>query len=104
MNKEIMDFIKSVRDSLLSLSLVLAVYGIIERLFLPKQTKIIVDDGVPAELTVLGKKGNPKVVYVSSKKHHVNFRAALPLCIMAMLINKGIEKYEEEHKVTIKDE
>ena len=104
MNKEIMDFIKSVRDSLLSLSIVLVVYGIIERFFLPKQTKIIVDDGVPAELTVLGKKDNPKVVYVSNKKHKVNFRGALPLIIMAMLINKGIEKYEEEHNVTIKDE
>lgn len=104
MNKEIMDFIKSVRDSLLSLSLVLAVYGIVERLFLPKQTKIVVDEGVPAELTVLGKKGNPKVVYVSNKKHRVNFRGALLMGAAAVLIHKGIEKYEEEHKVTIIDE
>lgn len=104
MYDEFSNFIKSIRDSLLSLSIVLAVYGIIERLFLPKQTKIIVDDGVPAELTVLGKNGNPKAVYVSTEKHHINFRGAALLCIMAMLLNKFIQKYEEDHKVTVKED
>lgn len=104
MYDEFSNLIKSIRDSLLSLSIVLAVYGIIERLFLPKQTKIIVDDGVPAELTVLGKKGNPKAVYVSTEKHHIKFRGAAILCIMAMLLNKFIQKYEEDHKVTVKED
>lgn len=104
MYNDFTDFIKSVRDSLLSLSVVLALYGIIERLFMPKQTKIIVDDGVPAELTVLGKKGNPKAVYVSTQKHHVKFRGAILLGIMAYCINEFIKKYEEEHKVSVKED
>ena len=52
MYDEITNLLKSTRDTVLSLSIVLTVYGIVERLFMPKQTKIIVDDGVPAELTL----------------------------------------------------
>ena len=104
MYNDFTDFMKSVRDSLLSLSVVLALYGIIERLFMPKQTKIIVDDGVPAELTVLGKKGNPKAVYVSTEKHHIKFRGAILLGVLASFLSKFIQKYEEEHKVSIKED
>ena len=104
MYDEFSNLIKSIRDSLLSLSIVLAVYGIIEGLFLPKQTKIIVDDGVPAELTVLGKNGNPKAVYVSTQKHHVKFRGAILLGIMAYCVNEFIKKYEEEHKGSVKED
>lgn len=104
MYNDFTDFMKSVRDSLLSLSVVLALYGIIERLFMPKQTKIIVDDGIPAELTVLGKKGNPKAVYVSTQKHHIKFRGAILLGVLAYFLSKFIQKYEEEHKVSIKED
>lgn len=104
MNNEITNFLKSVRDSLLSISIVLVLYGLVERFLLPKQTKIIVDDGVPAELTVLGKKGNPKAVYVSSKKNRINFRGAVFFCLAANILTKLIQKYEEEHKVSIKED
>lgn len=104
MYDEITNLLKSTRDTVLSLSIILAVYGIVERLFMPKQTKIIVDDGVPAELTVLGKKGNPKAVYVSSKKNHINFRGAAVLSTIALLLTKFINKYEEDHKVTVKED
>lgn len=104
MYDEFTNFMKSTRDSFLSLAVVLVVYGFIERIFLPKQTKIVVEDGVPTELTVLGKKGNPKAVYVSSKKNHFNFRGAAVLCVISMLLTKFIQKYEEDHKISVKED
>jgi|GEM_PF-6965014 len=101
MTKEITDMIKQVRDSFLALSVVLAVYGIVERFFLPKKTEIIVEEGIPAELTVLGKKGNPKAVYVSSKKHNLNMRGALIFGLFAFLIQKVVEKLEKDDVTVI---
>ncbi len=104
MNEEITNFLKSVRDSFLSISIVLVLYGFIERFLLPKQTKIVVDEGVSAELVALGKKGNPKAVYVSSKKNHLNFRGAIVFCIIANLLTSFIKKYEEDHKISVRED
>lgn len=97
----ITEMMKSVRDSFASLAIVLTVYGLVERFLLPKKTKIVVDEGIEAELVAIGKKGNPKAVYVSSKKNRINFRGAVIFSTLALVITKLIAQYEENHNITI---
>ncbi|MBQ8827301.1 MAG: hypothetical protein IJ007_09425 [Oscillospiraceae bacterium] len=81
-----------IRDSLIQSSIALAAASILSFFLVPKQTQIVVDDDVPAQLLTLGGKDNPKVVYVSTKKRSIN---PLPAVLaIAAAVAAAVIKYK----------
>lgn len=88
-----------IRDSLIQSSIALAAASILSFFLVPKQTQIVVDDDVPAQLLTLGGKDNPKVVYVSTKKRSINPIPAL-LAIAAAAAAAFIKhKYDTDNGI-----
>lgn len=51
--------------------------AIVERLFMPKPTKVVLDGDVPVQLYAVGKKGKrPQAVYVTTQKRQIHFKPA----------------------------
>ena len=49
----------------------------VRAIFAPRPTKIMIENGVPANLTIAGKKGKPQAVYVTTKRLRANYAPAL---------------------------
>ncbi|MCD7731631.1 MAG: hypothetical protein LUI05_09090 [Oscillospiraceae bacterium] len=75
------------------------VSAVLAKILLPKPTKIIIDEGIPAELVTIGKKDNPKAVYVSSKKHSANIAPAVILAAAAVAVSAFKKRYDEDNNI-----
>lgn len=95
MEYNISEMLGELRDNLLRGSLVMLAAGILSRIFSPKPTKITVQEGVPAELYVLGKKDNPKAVYVSTKKYRVNLFPPFLMLVAGIAAAVFKQKFDE---------
>lgn len=61
--------------------------AVLERIFAPKQTKIVIDGDIPAQLYAIGKKGGKsKAVYVSTKKTKMRIKPAVMFLAGAAVI------------------
>ncbi len=93
--KNMSEMLGELRNTFLKGAAAMLVSSIITRLFAPKQTTIVVDDGIPTELYTLGKKDNPKAVYLSTKKHKINLVPTVLFLIAAIassVLKSKIEK------------
>ena len=99
MELEILRIMGEIRNTFARSAVMMLIGALASHFLLPKPTKIIVDEGVPAQLVTLGKEGNPKAVYVTNKEHKLNL---LPTVLMAaaaaaMIILK--RKYDKENNI-----
>ena len=69
--------------------------------FLPKKTEITVEGDVPAQLITLGKKNNPKAVYISTKKSRMNLMPALVLAASAFVVYRAIHSEDKDTDVHV---
>ena len=96
---EISNYLGIIRDSMIQSSIALAAASVLSFFLVPKQTQIVVDDDVPAQLITLGGKDNPQVVYVSTKKRKINPFPAL-IAIAAAAAAAFIKyKYDTENGI-----
>ena len=70
-------------------------------LFLPKKTEIIVEGDIPAQLVTLGKNGNPKAVYVSSKKGKMDLMPAILMALAAFAVHKALESEDKDTNIHV---
>lgn len=99
METNISEMLRQLRDALFKSTAVMLVSSILSFIIAPRQTKITVDGGVPAQLMVLGKKDDPKAVYVSTKKHSVNIMPTLLMLAAAVGMCFVKQHYDDLNKI-----
>lgn len=98
MENNISEMLGQLRDTLFKSTAAMLVSSILSFIIAPRQTKITVDGGVPAQLVVLGKKDDPKAVYVSTKKHSVNILPTLLMLAAAVGMCFVKQRYDDMNK------
>ncbi|MBQ8568907.1 MAG: hypothetical protein IJ446_06795 [Oscillospiraceae bacterium] len=64
---------------------------LVNGIFVPKKTKIVIDGDIPAELIALGGKKAPEAVFISTKKRSVNVAPALVFAAVALILRKYLD-------------
>lgn len=77
LNTEVSRLLGLIRDALLQSAVALIAASVLSFFLVPKQTEVIVDNGIPVQMMTLGGKDNPKAVYISTKKRKINPLPAL---------------------------
>lgn len=95
METNISELLGQLRDALFKSTAAMLISSILSFIIAPRQTKITVDGGIPAQLMVLGKKDDPKAVYVSTKKHSVNILPTLIMLAAAVGMCFVKQRYDE---------
>lgn len=95
-NDDFKRMMKTVLESVAAASASAAVMSfitqvIVNGLFMPKKTKIIIDGDIPAELIALGGKKAPEAVYISSKKRSINVAPAIFFAAVAVILRKYLD-------------
>lgn len=95
MENNISDLLGQLRDTLFKSTAAMLASSILTFILAPRQTRITVDGGIPANLVVLGKKDDPKAVYVSTKKHSLNILPTLLLLAAAVGMCFVKQRYDD---------
>ena len=99
LNTEVSRLLGMIRDSLLQSALALTAASVLSFFLVPKQTEVIVDNGLPVQMMTLGGKDNPKAVYISTKKRKINPMPAL-LSVGAAVAAAVIKiKYDNDNNI-----
>ena len=99
LNTEVSRLLGLIRDSLMQSALALLAGSVLSFFLVPKQTQIMVEDNVPAQLMTLGGKDNPKLVYVSTKKRKINILPTLLSAAAAIAAAVIKIKYDNDNKI-----
>lgn len=99
MEQNISQTLGELKTALFRSAAVMLVTAVLAKLFLPKPTEIVIDEGIPAELITIGKKDNPKAVYVTTKKHRVNVIPALLMAAAAAVVAAVKKQYDSDNGI-----
>lgn len=99
MEQNISQTLGEVRNALFRSAAIMLVTAVLARLFLPKPTTIVVDEGIPAQLFTLGKSDNPKAVYVTTKKNRTNILPAVFTGAAAAIVAAAKKQYDSDNGV-----
>lgn len=95
MNLNLLETLDDIKSALVKGAITAFVSAVIARIFAPKPSSIQVEEGIPTEIYTLGKRGNPKIVYVSTKKHHINLFPAIFMLAAAAGVSAAKKQLEE---------
>lgn len=99
MEQNISQTLGELKAALFRSAAIMLVTAVLAKLFLPKPTTIVIDEGIPAELYTVGKKGNPKAVYVTTKKHRVNVIPAVLMAAAAAVVAVVKKQYDSDNGI-----
>ncbi len=99
MEFEISRFMGELRSTFVKSALMALIGAAAARIFMPKPTEIIVDEGIQAQLVTIGKSGNPKAVYITNKEHKINLLPAFLMAAAAVAMTIVKDKYDKENNI-----